>query len=158
MADVADTQPSSRKEHGAFEIGHLDDFLPFLGPDTAAAAKGFFVARRVAADVMKIKRRKEPIPTQLMILRAIGAVEKIEQALVFDHMTVSVDDLVVHGNTLKINWSVGVLEYWSTGAMVRHHRQSSMPSFLQTLQLEDRLISDVELLNLEPLNRARSAR
>ncbi len=110
MADVADAQPFGRIEHGKFEIRHLDKLQPLLGPDPLAAAEGFLIARRMAADVMKVEGREQPVPTQLMILRPIGSVEIVEQTVVLDHMAIGIDDFVVHGGLPRISWSNGVLE------------------------------------------------
>ena len=55
MADIADAQTFGWKQHGSFDIGHLDKLHPLLRPDPLAAAEGFLVARAVPADMMKIQ-------------------------------------------------------------------------------------------------------
>jgi len=55
MADVADAQPLGGKQHGGFDICHLDKLHPFLWPDAFAAAERFFIARAMPADMMKIQ-------------------------------------------------------------------------------------------------------
>jgi hypothetical protein len=50
----------------------------------------------MATDVMKIQRWKQTIPTQLMIMRPVRAVEKIEQTIVLNHVAIGIDNLVIH--------------------------------------------------------------
>src|SRR5262245_18834574 len=101
MTDVTDAQPSGREQDGIFDICHFDKLLPFLRSHPFTATERFFIARRVTADVMKIQRRKQAVPAQLMILRAVRAVEKIKKTFVFDDVPIRVDNLVVHDNTSR---------------------------------------------------------
>src|SRR5262245_26779525 len=117
MADVADTQSLGRKKHGGFDIGHLDKLHPFLWPHPFATAEGLLVTRAVPADMMKIQRRKQTVPAQLMILLPVGFLQVVEQSFILDHVPIRIDNFVIHRSS-------GDSATYLTSLLVSRHSQT----------------------------------
>ena len=101
MDDIAHGESDGRIKKRIFKLRHIEKLQPLIWTDTLTAAKGP-VAALEGGQVKKIESRKYIAQnisdgsddSTLGFATAIGFLQKIHESLVFEHVTISIDELL----------------------------------------------------------------